>query len=160
MPLLDLTEREDQGPVPAGKYHAKVEDAEERKTGDKGKLPEGTPMIWMRFSIIEPIGFEPTEVGEDGIEKPVNTEGRGVFHQIVIPPQEINGQPYKNYKMMNGILFRSLLALGYTRDELESGDFDLDYNDLKGRESVLTVGRREYNDPDTDEVIYSNTVKG
>jgi hypothetical protein len=155
MPLLDLTEREDSAPVPAGKYRVSVADAEERETGGNGKLPEGTPLIWTRLKIEEAL-FEPFD--DEG--KPVDPVGRSVFNQTVIPPAEIDGEPYKNYKMMNGILFRTLLGFGYTKEELESGDFELDVEDLKGREAIATVGRREYKDPDTDEVIISNTVKG
>jgi len=154
MPLLDLTEREDSAPVPAGRYLVKVADAEDRESSGKGKLPEGTPMIWTRL-VIEEAYFEP--VDDEG--NPMDPTGRSVFNQTVIPPKEVDGQPYKNYKMMNGILFRTLLAFGYTKDELESGDFELDAEDLKGRHAVATVGRREWTDPDTEEVIISNEVK-
>jgi len=150
MPLLDLTEREDSSAVPAGRYRVSIEECEERFTSGSGKMPEGIPMVWMQLNIEEPL-FEPT----DNEGKPVNTVGRKVFNQIVIAPPD-----YPQYKMMNGIMFRSLLAFGYTKDELESGEFDLDYNDLKGREAIATVTRREYTDPDTEEVIISNSVKG
>lgn len=155
MPLLDLTEREDSVAVPAGRYRVSVADAEERATSGNGKLPEGVPIIWTRLRIEEPM-FEP--VDEEG--KPVDTIGRSVFNQTVIPPKDIDGEPYKNYKMMNGIVFRTLLAFGYTKDELEAGDFELDYEDLKGRNAIATVTREEYTDPDTEEKTMNNRVKG
>jgi hypothetical protein len=62
--------------------------------------------------------------------------------------------------MMNGILYRTLLAFGYTKEEMEAGDFDLDYEDLKGRQAIATVSREEYTDPDTEEKILQNRVKG
>lgn len=154
MALLDLTEREDSAPVPAGRYRVSVADAEERSTSGDGKLPEGTPMIWTRLRIEEPL-FDP----EDDEGNPVDTVGRSVFNQTVVPPKEIDGQPYKNYKMMNGILFRTLLAFGYTKEDLESGDFELDADELKGKQTIATVARREWTDPDTDEVVVLNDVK-
>jgi hypothetical protein len=153
--MLDLTEREDSQPVPAGRYRVSVADAEERHTSGNGKLPEGTPMIWTRLRIEEPL-FEPT----DDEDKPVETVGRSVFNQTVIPPKDIDGEPYKNYKMMNGIVYRTLLAFGYTKEELEAGDFELDYEDLKGRQAIATVSREPYTDPDTEEVTINNRVKG
>lgn len=156
MPLLDLTEREDSSAVPAGRYHVLVVDAEERATkgGPNAKMPEGTPIIWTQLRIEEPL-FEP--VDDEG--KPVDTVGRMVFNQTVIPPKEIDGEPYKNYKMMNGIVFRTLLAYGYTKEELESGDFELDYEDLKGRHAIATVSRETYEDPETEEKTVNNRVK-
>lgn len=151
MPLLDLTEREEMSfePVPAGKYRASIYDAEERSTGGSGKLPEGTPMIAIQWKLEEAL-FETQE----------NIENRRVFSQNVVPPKEINGEPYKNYKMMNGMIFRLLESIGYTEEELSAGDFELDYDDMKGREAVITVGRYSYKDPDTDEETIRNNVKG
>lgn len=154
MALLDLTEREDSSAVPAGRYLVKVVEAEEKQTSGNGKLPEGVPMIWTQLRIEEPM-FEP--VDSDG--NPVDTVGRMVFNQTVIPPKEIGGQPYDKYKMMNGILFRTLLAYGYTKEELESGDFELDYEDMKGRSAVATVSRESWTDPDTEETTINNRVK-
>jgi hypothetical protein len=150
-PLLDLTDREDAdfSPVPAGKYRATVHEAEERATGGSGKLPEGTPMIAIQWKLEEAL-FETEE----------NIENRRVFSQNVVPPKEIDGAPYKNYKLMNGIIFRLLESLGYSEEVLSSGEFELDYDDMKGREAILTVGRYEYEDPDTAEKTVRNNVKG
>jgi hypothetical protein len=171
MPMLNLTEREDASfdPLPAGRYLATVHDAEERQTGGKGKLPEGTPMIWIQWKIDEPlfdypeIGSEETiQLGEDNevTLKVRDYENAYQFTQNVIPPEEINGEPYKNYKMMNGMIFRLLEALGYEQEQLESGDFELDYEDLKGRQAAITVSRYIYTDPDTDDKSVRNNVKG
>jgi len=151
MPLLDLTEREDASfePIPAGKYRASVFEAEERATGGGGKLPEGTPMIAIQWKLEEAL-----------FDAGMNIENRRVFSQNVVPPKEIDGEPYKNYKMMNGIIFRLLESIGYTEAELSSGDFELDYDDMKGREAILTVGRYTYKDPDTAEETVRNNVKG
>ena len=156
MPLLDLTEREDAQfePIPAGKYLATVFEAEERLTGGGGKLPEGTPMIAIQWRIDE--AMFPTEEGSTGNA----FENRRVFSQNVIPPKEINGAPYKNYKMMNGIIFRLLASIGYTDEQLNSGTFELDYDDMKDRKAIITVGRYEYEDPDTAEKTVRNNVKG
>jgi hypothetical protein len=163
MPVLNLTDREDAGfdPLPAGRYRASVYDAEERYTGGGGKLPEGTAMIWIQWKIEEPL-FPYPEVGSEddaGIKVP-NWENKYQFSQNVVPPQEINGEPYKNYKMMNGIIFRLLESLGYTEEQLNSGSFELDYEDLKGREAAITVSRYTYTDPDTGEKDIRNNVKG
>jgi hypothetical protein len=152
LPILDLTERETPEPPPAGKYRCTIADAEERETSGQGKLPEGTPMIALDWQIEEAL-FDLPEDANDPV-------GRHVFNQVTIPPKEIDGAPYKNYKMMNGILFRFLDAIGYTEEELSSGDFELDYDDLKGREAILTVARREWTDPDTDEKRIFADVKG
>src|SRR5437763_16987320 len=129
MPLLDLTAREDSSfdPLPAGRYRASVHDADERATSGSGKLPEGTPMIWIQWKVEEPL-FEYPEVGSEddaGIKVP-DWEGKYQFSQHVIPPETIDGEPYKHYKMMNGMIFRLLESLGYEKEELESGSFELD----------------------------------
>lgn len=149
-PLLDLTEREDASfePVPGGKYLATVYEAEERLTGGNGKLPEGTPMIAIQWRLDKAL-----------FDTEVSVENRRVFSQNVIPPKEINGQPYKNYKMMNGIIFRLLEAIGYNQEELSKTDFELDYDDMKAREAIITVGRYTYKDPDTAEETVRNNVK-
>lgn len=175
-PILNLTDREDSSfdPYPAGRYRAEVYEAEERATGGKGKLPEGTPMIWIQWRLVEPL-FDYPEVGSveqisvknsDGEDEVIEVRVREIgensyqFSTHVIPPETINGEPYKNYKMMNGMIFRLLEALGYEKDELESGEFELDYNDMKGREAAITVSRYVYTDPDTDEKTVRNNVKG
>jgi hypothetical protein len=151
MPLLDLTEREsgDFEPVPAGKYLASVYEAEERSTSGNGKLPEGTPMVAIQWKLEKAL-FDTEE----------KIENRRVFSQNVVPPKEIDGEPYKNYKMMNGIIFRLLESIGYTEDELSSGTFELDYDDMPGRQAIITVGRYTYKDPDTAEETVRNNVKG
>lgn len=155
-PLLDLTEREDAAPVPAGKYRVSVADAELRQTSGNGKLPEGWTIIWTRLKIEEPL-FEPLD--DEG--KPVDVIGKSVFNQTTIPQQKLDdGSDYKNYKMMNGILYRTLLAYGYTKEEMNSGEFELDEEDLKGRQAIATVARSTWTDPDTNEEVPKNDVKG
>jgi Protein of unknown function (DUF669) len=142
MPLLDLTEREDSTfeAIPGGKYHVRVKDAEMRETSGKGALPKGTPMISLQLQVVKPL-FET----EDKLEN------RVVFRQLVIPPKEINKKPYEHYKMMNGMLFRALEAVGYSEEELASNSFDLDVEDLVDRECEATVRRYEWTNPDDPE---------
>jgi hypothetical protein len=151
-PLLDLTDREDVSfeAIPSGKYHVKVKDAEERETTGKGKLPKGTPMISLQLQVIKPL-FDTEE----------KVENRVVFNQIVIPPEKIGNKNYENYKMMNGILFRSLEALGYSQEQLESGEFELDYEDLVGRECEITVRKYQWTNPeDPEDIRMQNEVTG
>jgi hypothetical protein len=61
--------------------------------------------------------------------------------------------------MINGMLFRMLESIGYTKEDLASGQFELDYEDMKGREALLTLTRETYKDPDTEIKILQNRVK-
>jgi len=161
MPLLDLTDREGGFvAVPAGRYKATIMEAEERHTGGGGKMPEGTPMIAIQWRLDEALFDWPETVDDfnaEGELVPVDApslENRRVFSSHVIPPKEA-----VNYKMMNGMLFRMLEAIGYSKEELASGNFELDYEDMKSREALLTVTRETYTDPDTEEKVLQNRVK-
>lgn len=124
--------------IPSGKYHAQVFEAEMRAT--KGRedaaLPAGTPMISVQFKILGKFGGETGEGAE--------FYNRRQFAQYIIAPARVDGKPYKNKKMMDGILARFLTAIGYSEEEVTSGNFDPDLEDFVGRECTITVGQYEY----------------
>lgn len=120
--LSSATEGGDFDPLPADTYPARVFAAEMRETKGGGKLPAGTPMINVQFQI----------TGD-------KYNNRRVFRSFAIAPDG-----YENKDKMDGILYSFLKALGYESEELKSDDFELDLDDLSGRECSVVVGQREY----------------
>lgn len=135
-------------PLPSGQYHAQVFEVEMRATkgGEDAKLPKDTPMINVQYKILGKVG---EETGEDA-----PFFNRRVFGTYIIAPATVDGQPYNNKKTMDGILARFLTAIGYSEDEVTSGNFDPDLDDFVGRECTITVSQYEY-DGET-----RNRVKG
>jgi hypothetical protein len=106
----------------------------ETKGGPDAKLPAGTPMLNVQFRISE---------GEH--------ENRRVFRSYVIAPAKIKDPETgrnvnnENKKVTDGILYGFLKAVGFDPDELKSGDFNLDFDELSGRPVRVKVGTREWN---------------
>ena len=65
--------------------------------------------------------------------------------------RNVNNQ---NKAVTDGILYGFLKSIGYDPDEVKSGDFELDLDDMKGRSLRVKVGQREY------EGDIQNEVKG
>src|ERR1051325_3030194 len=111
-------------PIDSGTYNATVFNVElkETKGGEDAKLPAGTPMWNVQFRISQ----EPYE-------------NRRVFRQFVIAPAVVDGKPYEHKAKMDGILVRFLMAIGYSQDEITSGDFNPSFEDMAGRECRVVV---------------------
>lgn len=139
--LLNLAEAEGFDPLPPGTYVCEVFSHEMAATkgGENAKLPAGTPMIKIQFKVISDTEGN-TEVDDEGTM--VKLENRRVFGQWVVPPAEIDGEPYKHYKMMNGTIVGLMQALGYEKAEIQDKKgFDPDLDEKIGTQVLVTVGR-------------------
>jgi len=146
MGLLDLSNADTSGfdALPSGRYRCSIFQAEmaETKGGENSKLPAGTPMLKIQWQVHHPVA-EPENA---------DYENRRVFSQYVISPKD-----YENAAKLNGMLVRFLMAVGYEESEVTSKKFDLDIEDLVGRDADVTIGQKpDYNDPET----MTNEVKG
>jgi hypothetical protein len=122
--VLDLSGADTSGfdTIKAGTYDAVVFKAEmqETKGGPEAKMPAGTPKLNIQLKITE---------------EPYNN--RRVFTSYVIPPADYD--PTKAAKM-KGMFVRFLTAIGYDEKKVQSGKFNLDIEDLSGRECRVVVG--------------------
>lgn len=119
MSTLDLSGADLKGfePVPAGSYPCTIYEATMGETSGQGKLPQGTPKLQITFVVTE---------GEFA--------KRRFWGNYVIPPND-----YEKAAQLKGMLVRFLVALGYDEKKLTSGKFNLDLEDIQGRECVVTV---------------------
>lgn len=124
---LDLTGADTSGfaPIDAGTYDAVVFKAEmqETKGGPGSKLPAGTPKLNIQFKI--------TEGGEDG-----KFYNRRQFTSYTFPPADYDKDKAAK---MKGMLVRFLTAIGYDEKKVTGGKFNLDIEDLTGRECRIVV---------------------
>lgn len=116
--------------LPAGTYDAIVYEATmgETKGGENSKLPAGTPFVNVQFKI-------------DGGEY----DNRRVFTRYIIAPAKIDGKVYEHKKMMDGMLAKFFIAIGYSENEVTGGSFAPDLEDLAGRECAISLKTRDYN---------------
>ena len=116
--------------IPAGTYDAVVYEASmgETEGGENAKLPKSTPYLNVQFKV---------EGGE--------FDNRRVFNKFIIAPGKVDGKPYEHKKMMDGMLAKFFMAIGFSEEEVLGGSFDPDLEDLNGRECRVTVKQREYN---------------
>ena len=112
--------------LPKGTYSATVFEVTQAETSGEGKLGV-RPMLKVQFAITE-----------DG------WENRRVFTQFVIPPAELDGQPYEHYGRMLGNIKSFFKALGYDEKEINKWKKFPDFDELGGRECRVTLGQREY----------------
>lgn len=126
--VLDLAGADMRGfdAIDSGRYDAKVGRAEWQYTkgGEDAKMPKGTPMLSIAFIIDE---------GE--------FEGRWVFSKYIIPPANYDE---KKAAGMKGAFARMLMALGYPEDQVTSGGFNIDLDDLNERECNISVRKRQW----------------
>jgi len=129
--------------IPSGTYHCSVFEItmKETKGGPEAALPKGTPMINVQFTV------------EGG-----DYNNRRLFRQLIIAPAKVGGKPYEHKKVMDRILGQFFKCLGFSEDDITSGDFDPDPADLIGRELLVVVSQKQkYNAPDG---VMDNEVKG
>ena len=138
MTTLDLSGADTKGfePIPAGSYNCTVFSAEMGETSGQGKTPAGTPKLNVRF-----------RVSDDPYEN------RALWANYVIPPDD-----YEKAPQLKGMFVRFLTALGYDEKKIVSGKFNLDLEDLAGRECVVTVKVEPKFGGQPDEM--TNTVTG
>jgi hypothetical protein len=115
--------------IPADTYDcAVVKVTDIAVKGEDGNLPKGTPGISVQFRIVG---------GE--------YDNRRVFNNYWIAPAKIGGKAYEKKAMMDGMIAKFFIALGFTEEEVTGGDFDPDYDDdVVGRECRVVVGQKEY----------------
>ncbi len=150
---LNLTEWEEVSyeAVPTGKYWFEIMDAEERETagGEGAKLPKGTPMLWVHLRLTG-------RVGEDsGPDEDSAYYNKRVFSNMVVPPADYDP---KKRKMMNGRLVNFFKAVGYTEEEITSGDWEPDYDELYERTGVVQI-RKEKDKRDSSGQTFANSVQ-
>ena len=138
MPTLNLTDHDEQqsfDAMPPGKYFAQIFDAEDRETqgGENAKMPGGTPMIFCHFMITGKVGE--TEPDDESYE----FYNRRQFRNLVIPPEDYDE---KKRKSMNGMIVALYKALGYKSEDILSGSFEVDTEDLIEKPLVIQLTRR------------------
>lgn len=137
-PTLNLTDYDEQQSfeaMPPGKYFAQIFDAEDRETqgGENAKMPAGTPMIFCHFMITGKVGE--TEVEDEEYQY----YNRRQFRNLVIPPEDYDE---KKKKSMNGMIVALYKAVGYTTEQITSGSFEVDTEDLIEKPLVIQLTRR------------------
>lgn len=117
--------------IPAGTYDASVYEVTmgETKGGADAKLPAGTPALNVQFKI-------------DGGDY----DNRRVFRKYIIAPEKLNGKKYEHKAMMDGMLAKFFIALGWDEDEVISDSFEPELEDLVGKECRVTVKYRAADD--------------
>lgn len=138
MPLLDLSKADDSfkfNPLPEGTYNATIVDAIMREVKAGGKLPEGTPQIAVRFEIDEDEIPEPEVTKDENGNEVTTPYTKNVFSNYHI----VLDKKYPTKSTMDNILYGFLKAVGYDVEELKSGKFNLEMDDLKGRKCQVHV---------------------
>lgn len=136
--------------IPSGTYHCTVFKLEMKQTkGSEGSvLPKGTPMINVQFKVED-------ENSPDGEMKVKN---RRLFRQLIIAPAKVGGKAYEHKKTMDRILGQFFKCVGFSEEEILSGDFNPDFDDIKGKDILVVVGQKQkYN---AEEGVMDNEVKG
>jgi hypothetical protein len=109
--------------VPGGQYHCNIFDVEMRKTGPDSKVP-GSSMIVLVLSVTD-------DKEVDGISNGVATRGN------------IKGQRFwANYPIMPESMWKLqelLVRLGWPADAVTGKRIEIEPNDLKGREVLVSV---------------------
>lgn len=113
-----------------------------KNTSGQGKMPAGTPMVKFQFRLTD--------------EPNVN---RAVWSQFIIPPKDYDKAKASK---MKGMLARAFIALGEEESKVISKDFDPDFEEFKGRECVVVLGKEPKKDMNGEivEGEFNNPVKG
>lgn len=147
--VLDLSGADTSGfdAMPSGRYLASVFEAEMRETkGNPGaKLPAGVPMLYIQWKVEERL---------DDPSDEANYDNRRQFSNFPIPTDEQS----ENAAKLKGGLVRALVALGVGDEaEVTSKKFNLEVEDLIGRQAEILVGQQPSRD---DADVMTNNVKG
>lgn len=136
--------------IPSGTYHCKVFKMEMKQTkGSEGSvLPKGTPMINVQFQVVQ----------EKDANEEMVVKNRRLFRQLIIAPAKISGKAYEHKKVMDRILGQFFKCVGYSEDEILSGEFNPDFEDIKGRDILVVVGQKQKYG--AEEGVMDNEVKG
>jgi len=110
-------------PIPSGRYEANVFEVEMIEVEkEDGKLPFGTPGISVQFAI------------NGG-----PFDNRRLWRRYYFPPES-----YEKAKTMKDMLAGFFVGIGYTTEDVTSGNFIVDPDDMAGRPCEITVGTRTY----------------
>jgi hypothetical protein len=141
--------------LPSATYHCSVVKLEMKKTkgGPDATLPKGTPMINVQVKVVQ-------ETVEDAEGNEVKCKNRRFFRTLIIAPAKINGKPYEHKKTMDRILGQFFKCVGFSEEEILSGDFNPDFDEIKGRDILVTVGQKVKYGTDPEDEIMDNEVKG
>lgn len=146
--LLNLSDADLKGfePLEPGRYKAVIHEITIDHTKNDGATPKGTPMIKVQFRI-----------NDDSVTPPI--KNRAVWTQYVVPPK---GHDVGKAQKMKGMIARFFIALGDTEEQVRSKDFDPDFEDYKGRECVVTLGKEQKKDREGNVIDgeFNNPVKG
>jgi len=139
--------------IPSGTYHCTVFKMEMKQTkgSDTSVLPKGTPMINVQFKVED-------EDREDADGDTVKVHNRRLFRQLIIAPAKVGGKPYEHKKVMDRILGQFFKCVGYSEEEILSGDFDPDFDEIKGKDILVVVGQKQK--WGAEEGVMDNEVKG
>jgi hypothetical protein len=131
--VLDLSGADLSGfdAVPSAWYDANVFEVTAAEVeNDTGKLPVGTKGLSVRFKL-------------DGGEH----DGKSVWNRYWFAPAE-----YETKAQLDGILARFLLAIGYTEEEVKSGNFSIVPEEIEGRPCSINVKKYTYDGLDRNRV--------
>lgn len=117
--------------IPAGTYDAVVYEVSmgETKGSEGSVLPAGTPYLNVQFKV-------------DGGEY----DNRRVFRKFIIAPAKIGNKAYEHKGMMDGMLARFFMGIGYDESEVIADDFEPEMEDIQGRECRIQVKYRPADD--------------
>ena len=123
-------------PIPARSYDMLVYEVEPVEIAEdtQGKLPPGTPGYNIQFRV-------------DGGEY----DNRVVFKRFYLPGEDYDAE--KRRKSL-GIFVNFLVAMGYDKDVIMSGEYDNDHTDWLGKEVKCAVRIRAAQKNEAGEEIY------
>jgi hypothetical protein len=125
MVRVNFADIEDSPQLPRGKYHFAITDGEVKETKADSKHPGND--YWSLETTVQ-----------DGEQ-----EGRKQYLSVMLPPYEVF--------TLAAILRATIGQHEFTEEQLESGDFDVELDDLMGLEYVASV-RPQKNNPEFNEV--------
>lgn len=129
--FADVEESSGFDNLPAGTYNAVIYDSEVREAGDDAKYPGNQYISWE------------LNITEDGYE------GRKLWYttSLATTPKAL-----ENRTKVLSMLLGFLKACGYTDEELNAPDFELDPEDLYGTPVKIVVGIRKWNGEERNNV--------
>lgn len=109
--------------IPSDTYDCAIQEVTMTETkSEDGALPKGTPGLNVQFRV----------VGGD-------FDNRRLFNTYWIAPKK-----YEKKAMMDGMLARFFVALGFDEELVTGGSFEPETDELVGLECRVVVGQREY----------------